>query len=89
MTFFFAAIWYVDRSLSQESNKIKFASNGLLYLKILKSEWLQVNTGRLQDLTLKAVISMLFLFFIFLSLDVYKGMDVSFLIPLESLYFDL
>jgi len=27
--FFFADIWYVDRSLSQESKKIEFASNGL------------------------------------------------------------
>ena len=34
-----AEIWYVDRSLSQESKKNKFASNGLFKLKIFKSEW--------------------------------------------------
>jgi hypothetical protein len=30
MRSFFADIWYVDRSLSQESNQIDFVSNGLL-----------------------------------------------------------
>ena len=44
-----------------ESNKIEFASIGLLQLQIFKLEWPKVNTGRLRDLTLKAVISMLFL----------------------------
>ena len=51
----------VDGPLSQESNKIKFASIGLLQLQIFKSEWPKVNTGKLRDLTLKAAISMLFL----------------------------
>jgi hypothetical protein len=56
-----AEIWYVDRSLSQESKKNKFASNGLFKLKIFKSEWPKVNTGRIRDLTSKAEIFMLFL----------------------------
>jgi hypothetical protein len=47
--------------LSQESKTIEFASIGLMYIQIFKSEWLKVNTGRLRDLTLKAAISMLFL----------------------------
>ena len=60
MTSFVAEIWSVYRNLSQESKKIKFASIGLLQLQIFKSEWPKVNTGRLQDLTLKVAISMLF-----------------------------
>jgi len=86
---FLDEILYIDRSLSQESKKIKFASNGCLYLKIFKSEWPKVNTGRLRDLTFKVAISMLLLFFYFLSLYFQKGMDVIFVIPLESLHFDL
>ena len=114
MTSLFAEIWSVDRPLSQKSNKSQFASIGLLQLQIFKSEWMKVNTSRLQDLTLKAMISMLFLIFfsclrclerygcqlfnatritslylfIFLDLDFQKYMDVSFLMPLESLHFD-
>jgi hypothetical protein len=30
MIFFFAEMWYIDRSLIRESNTIEFASNGLL-----------------------------------------------------------
>ena len=56
-----ADILSVDRQFSQESQEIKFASNGLLQLKIFKLEWMKVNIGRLLDLTLKAAISMLFL----------------------------
>jgi len=59
MTSFLAEIWSVYRPLSLESTKIAFASIGLLELQIFKMEWPKVNTGRLQDLTLKAAISML------------------------------
>jgi hypothetical protein len=83
MRSFSAAIWKADRSSSQEFNEIEFASNGLLYLKIFKLEWSKVNIRRMQDLSLKAAISMFF----FLAIYVYKGMDVIFLIPLESLHF--
>jgi hypothetical protein len=86
---FLDELLYIDRSLSQESKNIKFASNGCLYLKIFKSEWSKVNTGRLRDLTFKVAISMLLLFFYFLSLYFQKGMDVIFVIPLESLHLDL
>ena len=61
MTSFLAEMWSVYRPVSHESNKIEFASIGLLQLQIFKFEWPKVNTGRLQDLTLKATISMLFL----------------------------
>ena len=61
MTSFLAAILSVYITLSHESNKIEFASIGLLQLQIFKLEWPKVNTGRLRDLTLKAAISMLFL----------------------------
>ena len=84
-----AEICNVDRSLSSKSNKIEFALIGLLQLQIFNFEWPNVNIGRMQDLSLKAVISMLFFFYIFLVLNFQKGMDVSFLIPLESLHFDL
>ena len=60
MTSFFAKIQSVDRSRSQESNKIEFASLDF-WSQIFKSEWPKVNTSRLRDLTLKAAISMLFL----------------------------
>ena len=60
MTYFLAEIWSY-RPLSQESKTIEFSSIGLLQLQIFKSEWPKVKTGRLQDLTLKAAISMLFL----------------------------
>src|SRR4030042_6592351 len=66
MTSFLAEIWSVCRNLSQESNKIEFASIGLLYLQILNFEWPKVNTGRMRDLTLQDVISMIFLFLFFL-----------------------
>ena len=66
MTSFVAESLSVDRSLSQESNKIKFASIGLLQLQILNFEWAKVNTGRMRDLTLQDVISMIFLFLFFL-----------------------
>ena len=61
MISFFAEIYIVDISLSQGSNQIKFASIRLPQLQIFKLEWSKVNTGRLQNLTLKAEISMLFL----------------------------
>ena len=89
MSSFFTEIWQADRSSSQESKTIEFASNGLLQLKIFKSEWTKVNIGRMQDLSLKAAISMVFLFFIFLAIYLQKGMDVSFLMALESLRFNL
>ena len=61
MTSFLAELWSVYRPLSQESKSINFTSIELLQLQIFKSEWPKVNIGRLRDLTLKAVISMLFL----------------------------
>jgi hypothetical protein len=67
MTLFFAAIWSVCRHLSQESKTIEFASIGCLYLQILNFEWTKVNTSRMRDLTLKDVISMLFVFLFFLT----------------------
>ena len=89
MKSFVAEIWSVYRSLSQESKTIEFASIGLLQLHILNFEWPKVNTGRMRDLTLQDVISMIFLFLFFFALHIQKGMDVSFLVPLESLHFDL
>ena len=90
MKSFFAEIWRVDRSLSLESKKIEFALIGLLQLQIFNFEWPKVNIGRMRDLSLKVAISMLFFFYIyiFVVLNFQKGMDVSFLIPLESLHFD-
>jgi hypothetical protein len=64
MTSCLAENWSVDRYLSQESKKIKFASIGLLLLQIFKLKWPKVNTNRLRDLTLKPAISMLFLILI-------------------------
>ena len=66
MKSFFAEIWTIDRSLSQESKKIEFASIELLQLQICNFEWPKVNISRIRDLTLKAPISMLFLFLFFL-----------------------
>ena len=66
MTSFLAEIWSVDRSLNQESKKIEFASIRLLQLQILNFEWPKVNTGRMRDLTLQDVISMIFLLLFFL-----------------------
>ena len=66
MKSFLADIWSVYRSLSKESNKIEFASIGLLKRQILNLELEKVNIGRLRDLTLKDVISMIFLFLFFL-----------------------
>ena len=66
MTSFLAEILSVDRSLSYESTKIEFVSIGLLQLQILNFEWPKVNTGRMRDLTLQDVISMIFLFLFFL-----------------------
>jgi hypothetical protein len=43
-------------------------------------------TDRMWDLSLKAEISMLFFFF---AIYIYKDIDVSFLMPIESLHFDL
>ena len=61
MTSFLAEIWSIDKPLSQESNKIEFASIGNLQILIFKLEFPKVNIGRLRDLTLKVAISMLFL----------------------------
>jgi hypothetical protein len=47
MTFLLGEILNVDRSLSQESKKIDFASIGLLQLQILNFEWPKVNIGRM------------------------------------------
>ena len=66
MTSFVDEIWSVYRYLSKESNKIKFASIGLLKLQILNVEWAKVNIGKLRDLTLKDVIAMIFLILFFL-----------------------
>ena len=66
MTYVLAEIWSVDMYLSQKSNKIEFASIGLLQLQILNFEWPKVNTGRMRDLTLQDVISIIFLFLFFL-----------------------
>jgi len=63
MKSFLADIWSIDRYLKQESKKIEFASMGLLQLQIFNFEWPKVNIGRMRDLTLKAVIFTLFLFF--------------------------
>ena len=60
-TSFGSEIWRVYGYLSPESTKIEFASIGLIYLQILNFQWRKVNIGRLQDLTLKAAIFMLFL----------------------------
>ena len=66
MTLFLAEIWSIDRSLSQESTTIEFSLIGLLQLHILNFECTKVNTGRMRDLTLQDVISMIFLFLFFL-----------------------
>jgi len=67
MTSVLAEIWSVCRNLSQESKKIEFASIGYLQLQILNFEWTKVNTGRMRVLTLKDVISMIFVFLFFLT----------------------
>jgi len=67
MTSFLAEIWSVCRPLSQESKTIEFASIGYLQIQILNFEWTKVNTGRMRVLTLKDVISMLFVFLFFLT----------------------
>ena len=66
MISFLVESWIVYRYLSQESKTIEFVSIGLLKLHILNFEWLKVNIGRIQDLALKDVISMIFLFLFFL-----------------------
>jgi len=66
MSSFSAEIGYADRSSIQESNKIEFALNELLQLKIFKSERPKINIERMRDFSLKVVISMLFLFLFFL-----------------------
>ena len=66
MTSVLTEIGSIDRYLSQESTKIEFALIGLLQLQILNFEWPKVNTGRMRDLTLQDVISMIFLFLFFL-----------------------
>src|SRR3990172_6308500 len=65
MTSFLAEIWSVYRTLSQESKKIEFESIGYLQLQILNFEWTKVNIGRMRVLTLKDVISMLFVILFF------------------------
>jgi hypothetical protein len=67
MTSFLAEIWSVYTTLSQESKTIEFASIGYQHLQILNFEWTKVNTGRMRVLTLKDVISMLFVFLFFLT----------------------
>jgi hypothetical protein len=46
----------------QNNKKIEFVLNGLLQLNIVKSEWPKVKTGRMQDMSLKAAISIPFFF---------------------------
>jgi len=67
MTSLLAEIWSVCRHLSQESKTIEFESIEYLQLQILNCEWTKVNTGRMRVLTLKDVISMLFVFLFFLT----------------------
>jgi hypothetical protein len=67
MTSFLAEIWTVCKSLSQESKTIKFESNGCLQLHIFNLECTKVNTSRMRVLTLKTVISMIFLILFFLT----------------------
>jgi len=65
MTSFLAEILSFYRPLSQESKTIEFASIGYLQIQILNFEWTKVNTGRMRVLTLKDVISMLFVILFF------------------------
>src|SRR3989337_1654494 len=67
LTSLLADIWSVGRHLRQESKTIEFASIRYLQLQILNFEWTKVNTGRMQVLTLKDMISMLFVFLFFLT----------------------
>jgi hypothetical protein len=67
MTSSLAKIWSVCRPLSQESKKIKFESIGYLQLQILNFEWTKVNTSRMRFLTLKDLVSRLFVFLFFLT----------------------
>jgi hypothetical protein len=67
MTSSLAEIWSVCRPLSQESKKIKFESIGYLQLQILNFEWTKVNTSRMRFLTLKDLVSRLFVFLFFLT----------------------
>ena len=62
-----AEIWSVYMPLSQESKTIAFASIGCRQLQILNFEWTKVNTSIMRYLTLKDVISMLFVFLFFLT----------------------
>ena len=79
MTSFLAQIWSADRSLNQASKKIAFASIGFLQLQILNFEWPKVNTGRMRDLTLQDVISIIFLFLFFLHYTSRKVWMLAFL----------
>jgi len=88
MKSFLAEIWSVYRNLSHESKKIEFASIGFCSSRY--SSW-NSRRSTLADCEiwlwrLQFPCSSLFYF---LALDVQKGMDVSSLMPLESLNFNL
>jgi hypothetical protein len=89
MSLFLDEIWNVDRSLSQESKKLSLHQMDFGSSRYSSRNGQRSTLADCEILTLKAMISMLFLFFIFLALDFQNVMDVSFLIPLESLHFDL
>jgi len=88
MTSVLAEIWSVDRYLSQEYKKIKFALIGLC-----SSRYSSRNDQSSTLADCKIWLWMLRFpcssLFYFLALDVQKGIEVSFLMSLESLYFDL
>ena len=89
MTSFWAELWSVDRYLSQESTKIEFALIGLLQLQILNFEWPKGQQWQNARFDFAGCDFHDPSLFIFLALHFQKGMDVSFLVPLESLHFDL
>jgi len=88
MTSFLAESWKVYRNLSHESKNIEFAQ--LDFCSFRYSSW-NSRRSTLADCEiwlwrLRFPCSSLFHF---LALDFQKGMDVSFLMPLESLHFNL
>jgi hypothetical protein len=86
MTLVFADIWSVFRPLSQESKTIAFASIG--YLQHIEFWMDKGQHWQNASFDFEGCDFHTLCIFIFLDLDLQKVMDVSFLMPLESLHFD-
>jgi len=88
MTSFLAEIWSVYRTMSHKSTKLS-----LHQLEFCSSKYSSWNSRRSTladcEIWLWRLRFPCFSLFYFLALNVQKGMDVSFLMPLESLHFNL